>query len=124
MTRLTLTPWPRAYWLCWATTTLNALVSAGYSTAALLGQGSTDVYTRYAESRSVALVVVILALGWFRSTGALMAVATVMSLIQLGDAVIGFQIHDPAKSFGPLGLGLVTLLSVGFLARSARPLRF
>jgi len=123
MTHPTTTPRPRAYWLCWAITSLNALVSAGYSAAALLGQGTTDVYTQYAASRSIALVVIILALGWFRSTGALLALATVMTLIQLGDAVIGFSIHDTAKSFGPLGLGLVTLLAVGVLARSFRPPR-
>ena len=120
MTNLSLPLLTRTYWVCWAVTTLNALVSAGYSAAALLSQGDSNVYTQYAATRSIALALVILSLGWFRSTGALLALATVMTLIQLGDAVIGFQIRDAAKSFGPLGLGIITLLALVFLARTRR----
>ena len=120
VTNLSLPLLTRTYWVCWAVTTLNALVSAGYSAAALLSQGDSNVYTQYAATRSIALALVILSLGWFRSTGALLALATVMTLIQLGDAVIGFQIRDAAKSFGPLGLGIITLLALVFLARTRR----
>ena len=121
MTNLSRPPLTQAYWICWAITTLNALVSTGYSAVALLSQGDSNVYTQYAASRSIALALVILSLSWLRSTGALLTLATVMTLIQLGDAVIGFQIHDAAKSFGPLGLGIITLLALAFLARTPRP---
>ncbi|OLV16152.1 hypothetical protein [Deinococcus marmoris] len=110
----------RAFWVCWAVTSLNVLISAGYSTAALVSQGDSNVYTQYAASRSFALVVVILGVGRFRSPQALLALSAVMTLIQLGDAVIGFQLHDAAKSFGPLGLAVLTFIAALFLLRANR----
>ncbi|MGY2896983.1 hypothetical protein [Deinococcus sp. UYEF24] len=110
----------RAFWVCWAMTSLNALVSAEYSTAALINQGDSNVYTQYAASRSFALVVVILSVGRFQSPQALLALSAVMTLIQLGDTVIGFQLHDAAKSFGPLGLAMLTFASALFLLRANR----
>jgi len=118
---LSLPPLPsRAFWVCWAVTSLNALVSAGYATAGVLSQGDHNVYTQYAASRSFALVSVVLSLGRFRSPPALLALAAVMTLVQLGDAVIGFQIHDAAKSFGPLGLAVLTVIAAVFLWRTNR----
>jgi len=118
---LSLPPLPsQAFWVCWAVTSLNALVSAGYATAGVLSQHDSNVYTQYAASRSFALVIVILSLGRFRSPPALLALAAVMTLIQLGDAVIGFQIHDTTKSLGPLGLAVLTVIAAVFLQRSSR----
>ncbi|OLV15531.1 hypothetical protein [Deinococcus marmoris] len=73
------------------------------------------IYTHYAASRSFALLVVILSVGRFRSPQALLALSAVMTLIQLGNAVIGFQLHDAAKSFGPLGLAVLTFVAALFL---------
>jgi len=110
----------RPFWVCWAITSLNALVSAGYATAGMLSQGDGNVYTQYAASRSFALVIMILSLGRFRSPSALLALATVMTLVQLGDAVIGFQNHDAAKSFGPLGLAVLTIVAAVLMWRANR----
>jgi len=60
-------------------------------------------------------MIVILSLGRLRSLPALLALAAVMTLVQLSDAVIDFQIHDAAKSFGPLGLAVLTAITAAFL---------
>lgn len=110
------------FWICWTITCLNAVVSAGYATTALLSQGDSNVYTQYAASRSFALVIVVLVAGWLRSSQALLALAAVMTLVQLGDAVIGFYIHDAAKSFGPLGVAVLTFFAALFLRHAIRQL--
>ena len=43
------------FWTCAIITTISALVSAGFSVAGLLGPSGSDIFERYASSRSIAL---------------------------------------------------------------------
>jgi hypothetical protein len=109
----------RAFWICAAITSLNALVSAGFSVAHLLAPSCTDV-ALYAASRSLALLVVVLGLVWFRSRSGLVSLAVTMALVQSLDTLIGAQAHDPARTFGPLVFAVATFASAATLLRSIR----
>ena len=45
------------FWFCATITTISALVSAGFSVVGLLGPSGSDIFARYAASRSIALLV-------------------------------------------------------------------
>jgi hypothetical protein len=113
----------RAFWVCGAVTALSAIVSASFSVAALLAPGQTDVNAMYAASRSIALPLVVLAVTYFRSRDGLAAMALTMGLVQLLDAVIGILSHDPFKTWGPLGIALITFASRTWLMRTSRDAR-
>jgi hypothetical protein len=107
----------RFFWPLAAMTALSALVSAGYSIAAVAQYGTGNIYALYALSRSVALV---LAVGYAltsRSHTALTATALAMSFIQLIDAWIGSLQHDPAKTFGPLAFAIINFLLLALFAQ-------
>jgi hypothetical protein len=91
----------RAYWLCAGFTLFSALVSAGFSLFALRMVGGHE-YALYAASRSVALPFAAAFAMATRSRGGVAAIAIAMTLIQLLDAIIGFQLHDPGRAYGPL----------------------
>lgn len=101
------------FWLCGSTTLLSAAVSAGYSVAGLVGNFS-DNFARYAASRSIALLVAVMAAIVLRQRPSLLALAGCMTLVQLFDSFIGFSAHDPAKTFGPLAFSIFN----GFTAHS------
>ncbi|MFZ0238943.1 MAG: hypothetical protein WAL37_16565 [Xanthobacteraceae bacterium] len=48
------------FWFCATITTISALVSAGFSVVGLLGPSGSDIFARYAASRSIALLVAAL----------------------------------------------------------------
>jgi hypothetical protein len=107
----------RFFWPLAAMTALSALVSAGYSVAAVAQYGTSNIYALYALSRSVALV---LAVGYAiasRTSTALTATALAMSFIQLIDAWIGSVQHDPAKTFGPLAFAIINFLLLALFVR-------
>jgi len=105
-----------AFWICAAITTLNAVVSAGFSVARLLGPEGGEV-ALYAASRSVALLLVVFAVWWLRSRAGMAALAFVMGLVQLFDTGIGLLAHELGKTLGPLVFAIATLVSAGFLLR-------
>lgn len=108
----------RFFWPTAAMTALSALVSAGYSIAAVAQYGSANIYALYALSRSVALVPAVGYAIAKRSNAALAATALAMSFIQLIDAWIGSLQHDPAKTFGPLAFAILNFSLLALLMRS------
>jgi len=110
---------PRAFWICAAITTISAIVSASFAVAGLLGTGIHDSFALYAASRSLAIPLVVLIFLGFRSRGGIAAMALTMSLVQLFDWVIGVILHDASKTYGPLFLALIGLVSFVFLLRSS-----
>jgi heme A synthase len=99
-------------------TTVSALVSAGFSLAALFGPTGDDVLGRYAASRSIALLIAVLCCVGFRSRKAIAGLALVMSLVQGFDGLIGALADDPAKTYGPFVLALVNFAALAWLLRS------
>jgi hypothetical protein len=91
----------RAYWLCAGFTLFSALVSAGFSLFALRMVVGHE-YALYAASRSVALPFAAVFAMATRSRGGVAVIAIAMTLIQLLDAIIGLQLHDPGRAYGPL----------------------
>lgn len=110
----------RAFWICAGITIVNAAVSAGFSLAALTGGGFDDPLGLYAASRSIALLIVVLAVVVLRSRQGLTAVAFAMGLVQLFDTYVGFRLHDPGKTYGPLFFAIATFAAASMLsARSS-----
>jgi hypothetical protein len=107
-----------AFWICGIITTASALVSAGFSLAALFGPSGADILGRYAATRSIALPIAVLCCIGLRSRNAVAALALVMSLVQGFDGVIGLLAHDPAKTYGPFFLALVNFAALVWLLRS------
>ena len=111
-----------AFRVCAALTLLSALVSVGFSLAALFAVGHADLSAQYAASRSLALPLgVAVAIG-MRCRQALGVLALVMTAVQLMDGVIGILAHDPAKTYGPFVLALATAGAAFALRRAAREL--
>ncbi len=98
-------------------TLLSAGVSAGYSLAGLFGAGGADSFARYAASRSIALLLVVLVALGARSRVAILFLGAAMSIVQLFDSWIGFLAHDPSKTYGPLVFALVNAGLVIWLRR-------
>jgi hypothetical protein len=78
------------------------------------------VYAMYGASRSIALVLVVVAVLYLRSPVGVAAMALTMGLVQAFDAVIGRLAHDTMKTIGPLVLAAATLLSLLPLLRGIR----
>ena len=110
----------RPYWICVIITSVSAVVSAGFSVAALLNRSEGDVYASYAAARSLPVAVVALGLLRYRSSPALLALALTMTLIQVCDAIIGVFSHDIGKTIGPLVLASATLVSLLPVLRTSR----
>ena len=110
----------RAFWWCAAITGVSALVSAGFSLAAVFARSPWETTALYAASRSVAVPFAILASIALRSTPAIAALAFVMGLIQLFDGAIGIYAHDPSKTYGPFVLALLTFVTLARLLKTQR----
>jgi hypothetical protein len=108
----------RALWICAIITAISAAVSASFSIAGLLGDGSNDTYAMYAGSRSVALVLVSLGCLWVRWRAAVAAMGVTMGFVQMFDAMIGVHSHDASKTWGPLVFAVATFSAVAYLLRS------
>lgn len=105
--------------LCAAITAISAVVSLGFSIAAVrTAAGPARTLALYAAVRSGALVIasiVPLATG---SAEWLLSIGLAMIIVQAGDAVIGMTIKDRVKTFGPAGTALANLLAVLWLVQS------
>ncbi|HEY4782591.1 MAG TPA: hypothetical protein VIH54_12285, partial [Chthoniobacterales bacterium] len=107
----------KRFWSCALITLLSAVVSAGFSTAALLGPGRDDSFARYAASRSVALLLTALIAIGIRSRMATAFLGIAMTIVQAFDGVIGALAHDPSKTYGPFAFAVLNALAVAWLLR-------
>jgi hypothetical protein len=107
-----------AFWICAGITAASALVSLGFSTAAVLPirhQARTNAM--YVLSRSVALAAVSLVPLIGQTRWSLVTIALAMVIVQALDAIVGGIVGDRMKAFGPASLGALNLVSlVWFLA--------
>jgi len=93
---------PAAFWICAAITLISALVSLGYSIAALVDADSAHrTSPRYAAARSLALASVAVVALFADSQSYLAAVALAMVIVQAADAVVGWLDRDRRKTVGP-----------------------
>src|SRR6266404_2740960 len=107
----------RSFWACALITIASALTSTGFSMAALL---ATDghVNAMYSASRSLSLALVTVLVVLLRSPRGLMTMSLAMTLVQFGDAIVGFTNHEPLKTFGPASLALGTAVALMYFRRS------
>jgi hypothetical protein len=109
---VTTTTHPRAFWCCAAVTATSALVSAGFSLAAIFARTPYDTLALYAASRSIALLIAIAVAIFLRSTAGIAALALVVGLLQLFDGFIGIYTHDASKTYGPFVLSLFSFITL------------
>lgn len=108
-----------SFWLCAVVTVVSALVSFGYSLAALSGStGVARTNAMYAFTRSLALALAAVTVLFLGSPSWLQAVAVSMILVQAGDAAIGAMLKNRLKTVGPAltavaNLGVLLVLVVG-----------
>jgi len=107
-----------AFWICAVVTAASALVSLGFSTAAVLSvshQARTNAM--YVLSRSVALAAVSLVPLISQTRSSLLTIALAMVIVQAIDAIVGGIVRDRMKTSGPASLGALNLVAlVWFLA--------
>jgi hypothetical protein len=63
--------------------------------------GGGHEYALYAASRSVALPLAVLYAMARRSHGGVATVAVAMTMVQFFDGIVGLQLHDPGRAYGP-----------------------
>jgi anti-sigma factor RsiW len=102
----------RAFWYCAAVTAISALVSAGFSLAAVFARTPYDPTALYAASRSIALPIAVAVAIFRRSPISIAALAFVMGLVQLFDGFIGIYAHDASKTYGPFALSLLSFITL------------
>jgi hypothetical protein len=108
----------RAFWWCSAVTLVSALVSAGFSLAAVFASNPWQTTALYAASRSIALPIAVIGAVALRSATGLAALAFVMGLIQLCDGAIGAYAHDASKTYGPFVLAFLSFITLVGLWRT------
>jgi hypothetical protein len=82
--------------------------------------GRHDQFAAYAASRSISLLVLVLACVAFRRKQPLLAFACCMSIVQFADSWIGFHANDPAKTIGPLVFAVTNGILVYWLWKERR----
>jgi hypothetical protein len=111
----------KRFWSCALMTLLSAGVSAGFSLVSLFGPDGSGSLSRYAASRSVALLLTTLIAVAVRSRLAIAFLGITMTIVQAFDGVIGALAHDPSKTYGPFTFALLNALAVGLLLRRSAP---
>jgi hypothetical protein len=102
----------RAFWYSAAVTAISALISAGFSLAAVFARAPYDTSALYAASRSIALPIAIAVAIFRRSTAGIVALALVVGLLQLFDGFIGVHTHDASKTSGPFILSFLSFFTL------------
>lgn len=105
--------------ICSAITGVNALVSLAFSLAMVAGQRAGDAGALYALARTGPLAVAAIVVLVVRSRIGVIMLGSLLSLVQVCDAWVGWHIGDATKTIGPLMLAVLTAWSVFALARSA-----
>jgi hypothetical protein len=104
-----------AFWICAGVTEASALVSLGFSVAAVIAaHDQARANAMYALSRSVALAVVSLVPLFAQTRSSLLTIALAMVIVQALDAVVGATIHDRMKTFGPASLGMFNVAALSW----------
>ena len=106
------------FWRCAAVTAISALVSAGFSLAAVFARTPYDTTALYAASRSVALPIAVAVAIFRRSPIGIASLALVMCLVQFFDGFIGIYAHDASKTYGPFFLALLTFITLARLVQT------
>ena len=103
--------------LCASITAVSALISLGFSIAAVVpSTGGTRITALYVCSRSLALALASAIPFLVVSNAWLLAVALCMTLVQAGDAAIGVIKNNRIETFGPLGTAALNLIAIVWLA--------
>ncbi len=105
-----------AFWICAGVTAVSALVSLGFTTAAVLSvrhQARTNAM--YTLSRSVSLAAVSLVPPISQTRYSLLTIALAMAIVQALDAIVGGIVRDRMKTFGPAALGATNLVALVWL---------
>lgn len=104
------------YIICALITVASALTSLGFSVQAALGSDRvSQVNAFYAASRSIALAIAAIAALFIQSVPFLVAIAGIMIVVQVLDAVIGLRIHSALKTYGPGITALFNLIALVWL---------
>jgi hypothetical protein len=99
-----------SFWACAVVTLASALISLGFSVAAVRTTGEPGLTNaRYALSRSAALAIVSVVAIAYPSVAWLAAIAVGMVLVQGGDAFVGRMQRDAIKTAAPAAIALVNL---------------
>ncbi len=107
--------------VCASVTAISAIISLGFSIAAVLGATDTArTIALYACARSTALMIGSAVPFLTGSNGWLEAMAWSMIIVQACDALIGGTIKDPMKTYGPAGTALLNLVAVIWLIQAVR----
>ena len=102
--------------VCAMVTAISAIVSLGFSIAALRSvSGEARTLASYASARSLALVIVSIAAFPVGATAWLAAVAWCMIIVQACDAAVGITISDRLETFGPAATALLNLAALIWL---------
>ena len=103
--------------LCASITAVSALISLGFSIAAVVtSTGVTRITALYVCSRSLAQALASAIPFLVVSNAWLLAVALCMTLVQAGDAAIGVIKNNRIETFGPLGTAALNLIAIVWLA--------
>ena len=102
-----------AFWICAGVTAASALVSLGFSTAAVLSvRDQARTNAMYALSRTVPLAAVSFVPLISQTRSSLLTIALAMVIVQALDAIVGGIIRDRTKTFGPASLGALNLVAL------------
>lgn len=86
----------------------------------VVAHGIGNILALYGASRSLSILVVAVGAAVLRSKSSIAAMALVMTLVQLGDAIVGVLSHDTSKTIGPLILAFATSVTLVTLLRTSK----
>ncbi|WP_227304942.1 hypothetical protein [Acidisoma cellulosilyticum] len=111
--------------ICSAVTVISALISLGYSVAAVMTTtNQARVMALYTCARSTALFLISVYALLNGSAQWLQATATGMIVVQALDAAIGVTIKDTGKTFGPAGVAIANLAALVWFMLGAQSTGF
>jgi len=100
---------------CAVSTAINALVSAGFSVAALFERQFSDQVAMYGVARSIPIAIAVLIAVRSGSAARLLPLSFLAAAIQLCDTFVGMTAGDMQKTIGPFSLAVVTVISAVLL---------
>ena len=105
--------------VCASVTVISALVSLGFSIAAVSAEtGRAGTMALYACAPSAALAIFSFVPFLTGSRGWLLAMAACMIVVQAGDAGVGTTIKDRIKTYGPAATAFLNLLAAQWFLHS------
>src|SRR5215203_2549746 len=111
-----------SFWSCAAITAISAFTSLGFSVAAArTSEGLARTNALYATARSAPLALASLVTFFSKSNVWLIAIASLMIVVQAIDAVIGINIGDKMKTYGPAITAAANFLALAWLMSQSWP---